>query len=123
MYLQALLIRAAVAVATGLMLTAAILVDHGGRTAHAAVPAAVAKSTLVTMPETVTLPTIRVHPTAAELASVTPKHDPARRVIEVALPELPSNSATISTISLRGPSIDMPYYSFGKVLPRVGSKE
>jgi hypothetical protein len=123
MYLQALLIRAAVAVATGLMLTAAVFINHGGQAAHAATPAAVttAKSARSAISEPVMLPTIHVRPTAADLAAASaPKQSPARLIIDVALPNLPAASAASS---LRGSSIDMPYYSFGKVLPRIGSKE
>lgn len=120
MYLQALLIRAAVAAATGLMLTAAIFIGHGGQAAHATTPTTKATSARSAMPEPVTLPTIHVHPTAAELASASmPKQTPARLVFETALPELSASSAPIS---LRGSSIDMPYYSFGKVLPRIGKE-
>lgn len=121
MYLQALLIRAAIAVATGLMLTAAMFIDHGGSAAHAVTPAAtMAKSARSIMPEPVTLPTIHVHPTAADLAAAAiPKQNPARFVIEVALPALPASAA--STLP-RGLNVDMPYYSFGKVLPRIGKE-
>ena len=119
MYLQALLIRAAVAVATGLMLTAAILVDHTGH-ASAAPVAAFAEPPRSAMPAPVTLPTIHVRPTATELAaaSVSQSHG-AVLVINAALPDL----AAPSTPSLRGLDVDMPYYSFGRVLPRIGSKE
>ena len=122
MYLQALLIRAAVAVATGLMLTLAIFANHGGQAAQAATPAAtVAKSARSAMSEPVTLPTIHVRPTADELAAASaPKRSPARLVMDVALPDLPGTSTASS--SLRGSSIDMPYYSFGKVLPRIGKE-
>ncbi len=102
MYLQALLIRAAVAVATGLMLTVAIFANHGGQAAQAATPAAtIAKSARSKISEPVTLPTIHVRPTADELAAAAaPKQSPARLVIDVALPDLPGTS-TAST-SLRG---------------------
>ncbi|MGH8091073.1 MAG: hypothetical protein ACREO6_06445 [Rudaea sp.] len=120
MYLQALLIRAAVAAATGLMLTAAVFTNHGGQTAHAATPtAATTKSARSAMSEPVTLPTIHVHPTAADLAAAAmPKQNPARFVIEVALPDLPAAAST----PLHGLNVDMPYYSFGKVLPRIGKE-
>ncbi|HST27186.1 MAG TPA: hypothetical protein VLK26_02320 [Rudaea sp.] len=123
MYLQALLIRAAIAIATGLMLTLAIFANHGGRAAQAATPAAtIAKSARSAISEPVMLPTIHVHPTADDLAAAAArKQSPARLVIDVALPNLPAASATATP--LRGSSIDMPYYSFGKVLPRIGSKE
>jgi hypothetical protein len=122
MYLQALLIRAAVAVATGLMLTLAIFANHGGQAAQAATPAAtVAESARNATPEPVTLPTIHVRPTTDELAAASaPKRSPAQLVIEVALPDLPA--ASTASTSLRGSSIDMPYYSFGKVLPRIGKE-
>ena len=120
MYLQALLIRAAVAVATGLMLTAAVFTNHGGHTAQAAAPAAtIAKSPRSAVSEPVMLPTIHVHPTAADLAAAAiPKQNPARFVIEVALPDLPAATST----PLHGLNVDMPYYSFGKVLPRIGKE-
>lgn len=119
MYLQALLIRAAVAAATGLLLTAAIFANHGGQAAHAATPAAtIAKSARGAISTPVTLPTIHVRPTAAELAAApVPEKKPTRLAIEVTLPDLSASAP------LRGLNIDMPYYSFGKVLPRVGSKE
>jgi len=120
MYLQALLIRAAVAVATGLMLTAAVFTNHGGQTAQAATPAAtIAKSARSAISAAVMLPTIHVRPTAADLAAAaTPKQNPAHFVIEVALPDLPAAAST----PLRGLNVDMPYYSFGKVLPRIGKE-
>jgi hypothetical protein len=122
MYLQALLIRAAVAVATGLMLTAAIFANHGGQAAQAATPATtIAKSARSAISEPVMLPTIHVRPTADERAAASaPKQNPTRFVIEVALPDLPATSS--ASTSLRGSSIDMPYYSFGKVLPRIGKE-
>ncbi|MBS0570150.1 MAG: hypothetical protein JSS28_06055 [Proteobacteria bacterium] len=119
MYLQALLIRAAVAVTTGLVLTAAMLVDHGGHPAQAAIPAGIANAPRGTATEPVMLPTIHVRPTQAErIAASAPKPHPARLVIEVALPDLPA----AASMPLRGLNIDMPYYSFGKALPRI-SKE
>ena len=122
MYLQALLIRAAIGVATGLMLTVAIFANHGGHGAQAATPAAIiAKSARSAISEPVMLPTIHVRPTADELAAASaPKRSPARLVIDVALPDLPA--ASTASTSLRGSSIDMPYYSFGKVLPRIGKE-
>ncbi len=120
MYLQALLIRAAVAIATGLMLTAAILIDHTGHASPAAAVAAVAEPTRSAMPAPVTLPTIHVYATAAELASASaPQSHSAGLAIDAALPDL----SAPSTPSLRGLDVDMPYYSFGRVLPRIGSKE
>ncbi|MBU6200149.1 MAG: hypothetical protein KGI64_03150 [Xanthomonadaceae bacterium] len=121
MYLQALLIRAAVAIATGLMLTAAILIDHTGHASPATAPvAAVAEHSRSAMSAPVTLPTIHVRPTAADLASASaPQNHGAVSVINAALPDL----AAPSTPSLRGLDVDMPYYSFGRVLPRIGSKE
>lgn len=120
MYLQALLIRAAVAVATGLMLTAAIFANHSGQAAQAATPAAtIAKSARSAMSEPVTLPTIHVRPTADERAAASaPKQNPARFVVEVALPDMPAVTST----PLHGLNVDMPYYSFGKVLPRIGKE-
>lgn len=121
MYLQALLIRAAVAAATGLLLIATILIDTNGYTAHATAPAAtVTQSSRSTAPAPVMLPTIHVRPAAADLAASAPRNDRTRFVIDVAMPDVPVSS--VST-SLRGPDIDMPYYSFGRVLPRIGSKE
>ncbi|MDE1886109.1 MAG: hypothetical protein KGH92_09420 [Xanthomonadaceae bacterium] len=108
------------AIATGLMLTAAILIDHTGHASPAAVIAAVAEHSRSAMSAPVTLPTIHVRPTAADLASASaPQNHGAVSVINAALPDL----AAPSTPSLRGLDVDMPYYSFGRVLPRIGSKE
>ena len=118
MYLQALLIRAAVAVTTGLMLTAAILVDHTVH-ASAAPVAAVAEPPRSAIPAPVTLPTIHVHATATELAfaSAPQNHDDGL-AIDAAVPDMSAPSSP----SLRGLSADMPYYSFGKTLPRIGKE-
>ena len=122
MYLQALLIRAGVAAATGLLLTTAILIERTGHAAQTAMPTPiVAQSTRSAALAPVTLATIHVRPAPADLAAAySPRNDRASVVIEVAIPDVSASS--VST-SLRGPNIDMPYYSFGKVLPRIGSKE
>ena len=122
MYLQALLIRAGVAAATGLLLTAAMLIERTGHAALAAAPSAtVAQSTRRAAPAPVMLPTIHVRPAVTDLAAASaPRNEPATLAIEAAMPD--GSASTVST-SLRGPDIDMPYYSFGKVLPRIGSKE
>jgi hypothetical protein len=88
---------------------------------HMTTAAATMQPPMVVMPTTV-LPTISVRPSAAEIAAAmdddTSSFDDAPKFIKAAQ-ERPLFDSTVSLRSLR---LDMPYYSFGKVLPRV-SKE
>jgi hypothetical protein len=83
--------------------------------------AATVRPPIVVMPTTV-LATISVRPSAAEIAAAmnddADSSDDAPKFTKAAQ-EQPLFDSTVSLRSLR---LDMPYYSFGKVLPRV-SKE
>lgn len=88
---------------------------------HMAAAVATVQAPMVVMPTTV-LPTISVRPSAAEVAAA--MNDDASSFDDVpkfakAAQERPLFDTTVSLRSLR---LDMPYYSFGKALPRV-SKE
>lgn len=125
MNLQALLIRAIASIASGLMLTAAVLIASPARTT--ASPAAIAPTATLAAarPQPVVLPTIHVRPTPQQrVAAANYPEAPAAAkasIVEAALRQ--DVSAAIATPSLRGLEVDMPYYSFGKILPRIGRKE
>jgi hypothetical protein len=122
MYMQAVLIRATMLLimclglsiamthlnpAQGSLLTASSA--HTAMTAGSGVPAVV-------------LPTIDVRPSAAEIEAAmngeTTEFDDVPRFIDSTGDQPMFNTA----VSLRSLRLDMPYYSFGKALPRV-SKE
>ena len=76
---------------------------------------------MVVLPTTM-LPTISVRPSAAEIAAAlnddTSSYDDAPKFTKAAQ----ERQLLDTTVSLRSLRLDMPYYSFGKALPRV-SKE
>ena len=121
MNLQALLIRASVSIAAGLALTAAIAFDHA-KVAVAVTPApAHAAPATASAAAPVTLPTIHVRPTVSQrMAVAVSATSAATGGIVPAVYETDDASAMNAASELR---MDMPYYSFGKVQPRVGNKE
>jgi len=70
-------------------------------------------------PAPVVLPTINVRPTAADIAAALESEDDAAAAAFI---EAASTQKFGSHAALPGLHLDMPYYSFGKALPRV-SKE
>lgn len=121
MNLHALLIRASVSIAAGLALTAAIALDHTKLVATVTpAPVHVAPAT-ASAAAPVTLPTIHVRPSANQrLAIAVSATSAGTGEIVPAMYQTNDASVTNASSELR---MDMPYYSFGKVLPRVGSKE
>ena len=89
--------------------------------AHMTAAVATAQSPMVVLPTTM-LPTISVRPSAAEIAAAlnddTSSYDDAPKFTKAAQ----ERQLLDTTVSLRSLRLDMPYYSFGKALPRV-SKE
>ncbi len=115
MNLQALLIRASVLIATSLILAIAVLPARNHSPVAITKPAAAHAAFTAAMPEPVLLPTIHVRPTANQLA--------ARRSVQPSIQAaVPQRVFAAPAAALSGMRLDMPYYSFGKVLPHV-SKE
>ncbi len=129
--MQAVLIRAVVLLVMCLGFSVAMVGHKPAQASLASTPAAAPghiaaavatlQAPMVVMPTTV-LPTISVRPSAAEVAAA--MNDDASSFDDVpkfakAAQERPLFDTTVSLRSLR---LDMPYYSFGKALPRV-SKE
>lgn len=89
--------------------------------AHAATTVAVLQAPMVVVPTTM-LATISVRPSAAEFAAAmnddSSPLDDAPKFTKAAR----DRQLLDTTVSLRSLRLDMPYYSFGKALPRV-SKE
>ena len=121
MNLQALLIRASVSIAAGLALTAAIAFDHT-KVAAAVTPAPTqAAPAAVSAAAPVTLPTVHVRPSASQrLAVAVSAASAGTGVIVPAVYTTDDANVTNASSELR---MDMPYYSFGRIQPRVGSKE
>jgi hypothetical protein len=129
--MQAVLIRAVVLLVMCLGFSVAMIGHKPAQASLAPAPVAApahmtaavvpAQPPMVVMPTTV-LATISVRPSAAEVAAAmnddTDSFDDAP-IFTKAAQERPLFDSTVSLRSLR---LDMPYYSFGKVLPRV-SKE
>ena len=85
---------------------------------HAAAPAPRAVAVHAAS-ETVELPTVSVRPTAAEIADAM-REDSSFQVAHAISTSHTRSSRTSPTLPSLG--LDMPYYSFGKAMPRV-SKE
>jgi hypothetical protein len=126
--MQAVLIRAIVLLVMCLGFSIAIMSHKPAQATLVRAPAAaaahavaMAQPPMVVMPTTV-LPTISVRPSAAEIAAAmkddTNAVDNAPKFIKAAQ----ERQLFDTTVSLRSLRLDMPYYSFGKVLPGV-SKE
>lgn len=124
MNMHAVFIRGILIVAFSMGLCVAMLHQAYSRApmqiAAVTAPVAPHKSAVVGQPAAVVLPTIRVRPTAAEIAAALASADDATAaayyIQAAAVAPLGSHA------SLPGLHLDMPYYSFGKTLPRV-SKE
>jgi hypothetical protein len=125
MKLQALMIRAGLAAATSVMVSAAVLLEQAPAPAPAmlAVPATTtarhaARQNWVAAP--VVLPVVHVRPTRADATTVNaPRANEHRFVVQVTVPV---DSSATTEPAIHGMTADMPYYSFGKVLSRM-SKE
>ena len=129
--MQAVTIRAAILLVMCLGFSIA-MIGHKPAQANlvqtpAAAPARVATSVAVVQRPMLVVPTtmlatISVRPSAAEFAAAMNEDsstlDDAPKFIKAAQ----DRQLLDSTVSLRSLRLDMPYYSFGKVLPRV-SKE
>jgi hypothetical protein len=122
MNMQALLIRAAVMLIMCFGISIAMTAHNPApanlNSAVASTQAAVAAS----REPAVVLPTISVRPSAAEIVAAlngeSTEFDDAPNFVDTAHDQPIFNTA----VSLRSLRLDMPYYSFGKALPRV-SKE
>jgi hypothetical protein len=122
MNLQALLIRVHVLIATCLILIGAIAYKQPQASAAQA-PRARAQPAIAAVvgERAVTLPTIHVRPVAraakAAIESPAPRLENAS--IRIAVQTTRSDGSSSSPAN---PSLDMPYYSFGKALPRIGKE-
>lgn len=123
MNLQALLIRATASIAFGLIATAAIVIARPAT--NSTVPVNTATAHAAYAPQPVVLPTIHVRPTATErLAATASRRASASGNTVVFVHAVRHDESTQTSLPvLRGLGSDMPYYSFGKVLPRISVKE
>lgn len=121
MSMHAVLIRAAVLLVMCLGLVIALPGHQPAQGSLVPAPAIAARMATAPLPITV-LPTITVRPSAAEIAAAmnddTSSFDDAPKFIKATRQQ----PLLDTTASLRGLRLDMPYYSFGKILTRV-SKE
>lgn len=123
MNLQALLIRASVSIAASLAMAAGIALNYSRPVeAFTATPESSVKAHAAIVAEPVTLPTIHVRPTLAQRMAAAQPSAPSGTgmVIQTAFDIDAGVPANKPSASLR---LDMPYYSFGKVLPRIGARE
>ncbi|MBS0556071.1 MAG: hypothetical protein JSR27_01505 [Proteobacteria bacterium] len=128
MNLQALLIRATVSIAAATALAAGIALDYVKPAAAVAAPiqspkpAIRAASANAIADKPVVLPTIHVRASLAQRAAA--EQSTPTTASGMAVPAvLEVEVSTPATRPLSGLRTDMPYYSFGKSLPRIGSKE
>ncbi len=121
MYMQAVLIRATILLIMCLGLTIAMTHLNPAQGSLLQASSAHAMTAGSGVPAVV-LPTIDVRPNAAEIEAAmngeTTEFDDVPRFIDSTGDQPMFNTA----VSLRSLRLDMPYYSFGKALPRV-SKE
>jgi len=122
MNMQAVLIRGILLVAMSMAMCLAIVQRaYSHRQMPQAAPALVRASAPATLgqPAAVVLPTITVKPSVREIVAALESNDDfaAAAFIEAAQTQSVGHSGV-----LPGLHLDMPYYSFGKTLPRV-SKE
>ena len=101
--------------AAGITLAMAARTDHVNAAAPIA-PAVVRHS----MTDTVELPTVSVRPTAAEIADAMREDSTFEVAHAISTSHARFSRTALPTLPSLG--LDMPYYSFGKALPRV-SKE
>ena len=84
----------------------------------AATPFAVHRN-VVGQPAAVVLPTVHVRASAAEIAAAWANTDDAASALYM---RSPAGAPLEARATLPGLHLDMPYYSFGKLLPRVGKE-
>ncbi len=124
MNMTSILTRALILVAFGAGISIAIS-NRVERTHAPTTTTTIAASTQTTAPvlPVVELPTISVRPTTKELADAMNENDDADDSVARAIPAA-NHPLYLRTVTPTLPTLgmDMPYYSFGKVLPRV-SKE
>jgi hypothetical protein len=115
MYMRAVTFRIVYVgiVSVGILLAAAL---RQSNVQAAPIAAAAPPVASVVKPQIVTLPTVQVRSTAMH-ASAAKAPVVARDVAVDTHDDAGSHAATAPTLRL-----DMPYYSFGKVLPRVGKE-
>lgn len=123
MNLQAQLIRATALLVSTLIVLGAIAFQQP-QSALAQAPAAAAHpAAKAAASSAVILPTIHVRPTPTQLAQFGTRAA-APATTEIAATATPRSTSSPNREPLRAISrMDIPYYSFGKVLPRIGSKE
>jgi hypothetical protein len=114
MNMNAILIRSSILMIVALVLAFSALRPMSSAQAQSAVPAAKHAVAVVNAP--VLLPTIKVRPSAADLAEA--------QQADAELIEAADTDVVYETLAPNMPSLrmDMPYYSFGKALRR-GVKE
>ena len=118
MNMHAVMIRGILLVAMSMALCVAI-VHRAYTQPYFPTTASVAARAPLGQPAVVVLPMIKVRPTAADIAAAL-ESDDGEAVAEFI--EAAQAQQFGSRTSLPGLHLDMPYYSFGKTLPRV-SKE
>ena len=116
MNMTSLLVRALM---LAVFTTGVITVAAFGRDQRAA-PAIAQKVVARATTETVELPTVSVRPTAAEIADAMREDSSFQVAHAISTSHTRASRASLPTLPSLG--LDMPYYSFGKALPRV-SKE
>jgi hypothetical protein len=125
MNMQALTIRAVVMAVVCLALSVAMVLGRP-QAASSAAPAAPATTATMTGTSAATpavpvlLPTVSIRPSLAELSAAENAGNIHPKVTGAPGRTVARNAATAPTLPRLG--LDMPYYSFGKALPRV-SKE
>lgn len=117
--MHAVMVRGILIVAMSMALCVAIVHRSYSQPYQTATVAGAAKSAPLGQPAPVVLPTINVRPSAADIAAAMESADDE---VVASYIEAASVQALGSRTSLPGLHLDMPYYSFGKTLPRV-SKE
>jgi len=117
MNMQAVMIRGILLVAMSMALCVAIV--HRAYTQPYQNATASAARAPLGQPAPFVLPTINVRPTAADIAAAMESADDE---VVASFIEAASVQSLGSRAALPGLHLDMPYYSFGKTLPRV-SKE
>lgn len=117
--MHAVMVRGILMVAMSLALCVGIVHRAYTQPNQTVTVASAAKRAPLGQPAPVVLPTINVRPTAADIAAALESEDDEAVASFI---EAASTQSLGSHASLPGLHLDMPYYSFGKTLPRV-SKE
>jgi hypothetical protein len=117
MYMRAVIYRIVYVgiVSVGILLSAAF---RHSTVQAAPVASAAARSTASAAPRIVTLPTVEVRAASVREPTTTAKASSASIVIQVQ-GDHANDSHAVATPTFR---LDMPYYSLGRVLPRVGKE-